>query len=84
MKKFMSKALAKWVLFVVIAICFVMAIINFVEYSAILVYSTPKMGDFVKFVPVFEEDPKFTITIMDGDVKVAEVTDYTGFTYTFE
>lgn len=36
------------------------------------------------YVAIIEEDPKFTVTVMDGDEMVAEVTDYTGFTYTFE
>lgn len=36
------------------------------------------------YVAIIEEDPKTTITIMDGGQKVDEVTDYAGFTYTFK
>ncbi len=36
------------------------------------------------YVAIYEEDAKYTVTVMDGAEKVAEVTDYTGFTYIFE
>ncbi len=36
------------------------------------------------YVAVIEEDPKYTVTVYDGNDKVDEVTDYKGFTYTFK
>jgi len=36
------------------------------------------------YVAIIEEDPKFTVTVYDGNDKVDEVTDYKGFTYTFK
>ena len=36
------------------------------------------------YVAIIEEDPKFTVTVYDGNDKVDEVTDYKGFKYTFK